>query len=127
MLGQVAGAADWHLNSDEPDVLDYDTSFKPPAQDALYEPNGYRSSDHDPVVVGLNLVNAAPTRRRRWAVHGARGRHGDGQRHRCRPRGLGLTFAWDLDNNGSFETSGQTRAVHAHEPRPRRCSPCGCR
>ena len=37
-------------------MLDYDTSFKPPAQDALYEPNASRSSDHDPVVVGLDLT-----------------------------------------------------------------------
>ena len=56
MVGQVTGAADWHINSDEADVLDYDTSFKPDEQDALYQPNAYRSSDHDPVVVGLNLV-----------------------------------------------------------------------
>ena len=60
LMAQVTGAADWHINSDEPDVLDYDTTFKPPAQDALYEPNGYRSSDHDPVVVGLSLVNDPP-------------------------------------------------------------------
>ena len=53
MFAQVTGAADWHINSDEPDVLDYDTSFKPAAQDALYEANGYRSSDHDSLVVGL--------------------------------------------------------------------------
>lgn len=60
LFAQVTGAADWHVNSDEPDVLDYDTSFKPAAQDALYEPNAYRSSDHDPVVVGLNVVNYPP-------------------------------------------------------------------
>jgi hypothetical protein len=48
---------EWHINADEPDVLDYDTSFKPAAQDALYEPNEFRSADHDAVVVGL-----APTR-----------------------------------------------------------------
>jgi uncharacterized protein len=59
LLSQVTGATEWHINSDEPDVLDYDTSFKPPAQDALYEVNAYRTSDHDPVVVGLNL-NAPP-------------------------------------------------------------------
>ena len=59
-MPQVTGAADWHINSDEPDVLDYDTSFKPAAQDALYEVNAYRTSDHDPVVVGLNLVNYPP-------------------------------------------------------------------
>ncbi len=57
MVAQVTGAADWHINSDEPDILDYDTSFKPPAQAALYEPNAYRTSDHDPVVVGLNLTS----------------------------------------------------------------------
>ena len=57
LFAQITGAADWHINSDEPDVLDYDTSFKPPAQDALYEVNAYRTSDHDPVVVGLNLEN----------------------------------------------------------------------
>jgi hypothetical protein len=54
--GQVTGAADWHINADEPDILDYDTSFKPPAQDALYEPNAFRSSDHDALVVGLDLL-----------------------------------------------------------------------
>jgi Ca2+-binding RTX toxin-like protein len=55
----VTGAADWHINSDEPDVLDYDTTFKPPSQDALYEVNPYRTSDHDPVVLGLDLpINA---------------------------------------------------------------------
>jgi uncharacterized protein len=59
LAGQVTGAADWHINADEPDVLDYDTSFKPASQDALYEPNAYRSSDHDPVVVGL-VLNAPP-------------------------------------------------------------------
>lgn len=62
LAAQVTGAADWHINSDEPDVVDYDTSFKPASQEALYEPNPYRSSDHDPVVVGLNLTipNRAP-------------------------------------------------------------------
>ena len=58
---QVTGAAEWHINSDEPTVLDYDTTFKGPGQDALYEPNQYRTSDHDPVLVGLDLLNATPT------------------------------------------------------------------
>jgi hypothetical protein len=45
------------VNADEPDILDYDTTFKQPPQDALYEPNAYRSSDHDPVIVGLALAD----------------------------------------------------------------------
>jgi predicted extracellular nuclease len=61
LTAQVKGATDWHINADEPDVLDYDTTFKPPSQDALYEPNAYRSSDHDAVVVGLSLDGAPPT------------------------------------------------------------------
>ena len=28
LLAQVTGAADWHINADEPDVLDYDTSLQ---------------------------------------------------------------------------------------------------
>ena len=58
LADQITGAADWHINSDEPSILDYDTSFKPPAQEALYEVNPYRTSDHDSVVVGLNLTDA---------------------------------------------------------------------
>jgi uncharacterized protein len=50
---QVRGATFWHINADEPDLLDYDTSFKPPSQEAIYEPNAYRSSDHDAVLVDL--------------------------------------------------------------------------
>jgi predicted extracellular nuclease len=61
MTGQVSGVAEWHINSDEADVFDYDTSFKPPEQEALYEPRAYRSSDHDGVIVGLNL-HGLPTK-----------------------------------------------------------------
>ncbi len=56
LAAQVSGAADWHINADETDVIDYDTSFKPDAVDAIYAPDAYRASDHDPVRVGLNLT-----------------------------------------------------------------------
>ena len=52
---QVTGVAEWHINSDEPGILDYDMTFKNPPEDALYEPNGFRSSDHDAVLVGLEI------------------------------------------------------------------------
>lgn len=55
--GRVTGATTWAINADEPDILDYDTTFKGPGQEALYEPNAYRSSDHDPVIVGLDLAD----------------------------------------------------------------------
>jgi hypothetical protein len=56
LQSQVKGIAIWQINGDEPDVLDYDTTFKPAEQEALYEPNGFRSSDHDPVLVDLTLA-----------------------------------------------------------------------
>ena len=57
LVSQVAGAAEWHINADEPIILDYNTEFKSPEQvNSLYGPEPYRSSDHDPVVVGLTLT-----------------------------------------------------------------------
>jgi tetratricopeptide (TPR) repeat protein len=53
VVDQVVGASEWHINADEPDILDYDTSFKSATQDSFYEPNQYRSADHDPLVVTL--------------------------------------------------------------------------
>jgi predicted extracellular nuclease len=62
LLDEVTGATAWHINADEPDVIDYDTTFKQPAQDALYAPDPYRSSDHDPVITGLDVCDEiAPT------------------------------------------------------------------
>lgn len=55
MLNRVKGLTTFHINADEPDILDYDTSFKLPPQDALYESLPYRVSDHDPLIVGLTF------------------------------------------------------------------------
>ena len=57
---QITGAHHWHINADEPTVIDYNTEFKQPACAACgpdyYTATPYRSSDHDPVVIGLNLI-----------------------------------------------------------------------
>ena len=107
LFAQVTGAADWHINSDEPDVLDYDTSFKPAGQDALYEVNPYRTSDHDPVVIGLN-PNAPPTANANGPYSANEGGSVTLNASGSDPNSDSLTYAWDLDNNGSFETSGQS-------------------
>lgn len=52
---QVTGTTAWNINADEPDIIDYDMSFKKAPQQAFYSPDPYRSSDHDPVLVGLQL------------------------------------------------------------------------
>jgi predicted extracellular nuclease len=107
LVGQVRGAADWHIDSDEPDVVDYDTSFKPPAQEALYEPNAYRASDHDPVVVGLDL-NTGPSVDAGGPYAVNSGASVSVSATGTDPDGRPLTYAWDLDDNDSFETAGQT-------------------
>ncbi|MES2741040.1 MAG: ExeM/NucH family extracellular endonuclease [Pseudomonadota bacterium] len=52
LSAQVADAAEWHVNADEPSVIDYNIDGKP--QD-WYNALPYRASDHDPVVISLNL------------------------------------------------------------------------
>jgi uncharacterized protein len=57
LASQVTGATEWHVNADEPIALDYNLEFKSANhQNTLYDPGPYRSSDHDPLVVGLNLT-----------------------------------------------------------------------
>jgi len=53
LMDEITGVTIWHINADEPDLIDYDTSFKQDAQDAIYAPDAFRSSDHDPVIIGL--------------------------------------------------------------------------
>lgn len=54
---QITGVTAYHINADEPAMFEYSGS--------RYQPNMFRSSDHDPVVVGIRLgenvnVNTLP-------------------------------------------------------------------
>jgi predicted extracellular nuclease len=52
----VTGTAVWHSNADEPRALDYNEEYKTTGQiTSLYSADAYRASDHDPVIIGLNL------------------------------------------------------------------------
>lgn len=53
---QVTGATEWHINADEPDAFDYNLEFG--REPALYTGNAYRASDHDPLIIGLELGTA---------------------------------------------------------------------
>ncbi|MEN8114550.1 MAG: ExeM/NucH family extracellular endonuclease [Actinomycetota bacterium] len=62
LADEVTGVTVWHINADEANLIDYDMSYKKDAQDAIYAPDAYRSSDHDPVIVGLDVCDEiAPT------------------------------------------------------------------
>ena len=55
---QVVGVSEWHINADEPGALDYNDNFKSAGQvTSLYAADPFRSSDHDPVIIGLDLLN----------------------------------------------------------------------
>lgn len=67
LAGQVTGQAYWNINADEPTALDYNDNVQTPGTNGeqsselrndvtLYAPDAFRSSDHDPVLVGLNLT-----------------------------------------------------------------------
>jgi predicted extracellular nuclease len=56
LVAEVTGAASWAINADEPTIFDYQTEFKSPQQVAMFQPDPYRSSDHDPVIIGLDLT-----------------------------------------------------------------------
>lgn len=69
LLSQVTGAAAWNINADEVNLLDYNDAVQDPGEQfferkstvpALFAADAFRSSDHDPVIVGLNLASAPP-------------------------------------------------------------------
>jgi predicted extracellular nuclease len=57
---RVTSAIEWHVNADEPSIIDYNLEFKKPACTTCgpdyYTATTYRASDHDPLVIGLNLA-----------------------------------------------------------------------
>ena len=60
LLPFVRGVTEWHINADEPVALDYNLEWtasvlkNPNQQETLYAPDPFRSSDHDPLIVGLS-------------------------------------------------------------------------
>ena len=56
LVPQVIATMEWHINADEPALLDYNLEFG--RDPALFDPDSpYRASDHDPVIIGLSLTN----------------------------------------------------------------------
>jgi predicted extracellular nuclease len=120
LASQVTGATEWHINADEPIARDYNDNIdtQPSGNDDernqpyLYQPLAYRSSDHDPVLIGLDL-NAPPT-------VSAGGPYSVGEGGSVTVTATGndadggqLTYVWDLDNDGNFETPGQSATFSA--------------
>lgn len=60
LLRRVTGADIWHINADEPVFSDYNTDKDYPER--FFHEDPYRSSDHDPVLVGLDARPSGPRR-----------------------------------------------------------------
>ncbi|MEM1436082.1 MAG: dockerin type I domain-containing protein, partial [Pseudomonadota bacterium] len=67
MLAQVEGVTEWHINADEVPLLDYNDAVQDPSEPFFLRESGalplfaadpFRSSDHDPVIVGGTLAVA---------------------------------------------------------------------
>ena len=59
ILDNITGVAEWHVAADEPDLLNYSSRFN----DAAYF-NGddvFAASDHDPLIIGLDLTEEPET------------------------------------------------------------------
>lgn len=70
LLSQVTGVDEWHINADEVNVLDYNDDIRDAGEASFerisetpptYVAGPYRSSDHDPVIVGLALTTSEPS------------------------------------------------------------------
>ena len=107
VTGQVVDVLEWHINSDEPSVLDYLTDFKSAGQQvSLYAPDRFRVSDHDPILVGLDADSDRPTVDAGGPYEVIEGDSIALRATGSDPTDDELTYAWDLDGDGSFETPG---------------------
>lgn len=58
---QAVYAMEWHINADETTLFDYNTELKTAQQVAdFYQASPFRASDHDPVIVELDLKTRSP-------------------------------------------------------------------
>lgn len=57
----ISHAAEWHINGDESPAFEYGSAgFDAQSLRARFRPDPFRSSDHDPVLIGLHLPNSKP-------------------------------------------------------------------
>jgi uncharacterized protein len=116
LTSQVSGIGEWHINADEPSVLDYNTDFKTANLiSSLYASDQYRMSDHDPVLVGLDLPspNHNPTVDANGPYQAIEGRSTQVCAAGTDSDGDTLNYAWDIDNNGTYETAGMCATFSA--------------
>lgn len=99
MTGKITGVAEWHINGDEPEAL----SYQDYNQAYLYQPNAFRASDHDPVMVGLATGEVPPV-----VVFGANTIPADGASLTTGPTQIFVEYNKDVLNDGSAGAANNT-------------------
>jgi predicted extracellular nuclease len=102
MTDAITGVEVWHINSDEPGQFDYaDQNF------SRYQPNAFRCSDHDPVLVGFDPAQLST---------GLAGRaKADGAWCTIGPDGTATLHVVDPQYTGSALTVHDVRGALVHE------------
>ncbi len=124
LLPQVKGAGGWDINADENPLFDYNDTVRDVGEAVferestarpLYEADPYRSSDHDPAIVGMDLTspNRAPVARITGPTTVRVGRTIElSAATSSDPNRLDvLSYAWDLDGDGEFDDATGATAV----------------
>lgn len=69
LVDQVTGVTEWHINADEQPLFDYNDTVRDTGESTferestalpIYAADRYRTSDHDPVLLGLDLLPPQP-------------------------------------------------------------------
>ncbi len=108
LLSQIAEVTTWHINSDEPIVLDYNVEFKSTHHiTSLYSPEPFRTSDHDPIVMGLNLTPLEASFTSNSPVT-----HGQLSVFTGTANQDGVSYAWDFGDGG---TSTAVNPTHMYD------------
>lgn len=104
----VTGAAAWNINADEVVAIDYflseDGRFRTEeVAERFYDPSAFRSSDHDPVLVGLDLrlASTASCKQGRW-----RSLFEDGEGMQFRNQGQCVSFVSSGELRGPSDAPG---------------------
>src|SRR5262249_52559859 len=100
LASRVTGATIWHINADEPDVFDYNTENKP---DDRYAATPFRSADHDPILIGLNLFTPITISGQKF-----NDLDGDGVKGAGEPGVQGVTISLDLGADGTVDATTTT-------------------
>jgi len=117
LAAQVTGVTDWHINADEPDIFDYNDAVQTAGEpdnerrgvDVTDSTSPFRTSDHDPVLVGLAL-NAPPTINAGGPYTVAEGGSTTLAADATDATyGESLQFAWDFDGDGQFDDATSDR------------------